>query len=86
MSTKSVSNVEGILTPSTDLVCRLEEIIEWRRTGVSELNALRAYAEKTLPLMADFQDVLRIAEERTLLEAARLVVAIGRSSQDSAEN
>lgn len=86
MSTQRVSNIEGSLTPSTDLVHRLEEIIEWRRTGTSELEALRAYAEKELPLMTDYEDVLRVAEERTLLEAARLVVAIGRSSEGSVEN
>jgi hypothetical protein len=60
-----------------DLVARLEEILDWRRTGVGELTALRAYAEVKLSALAD-TDVLRIAEDKTFMEAARLIVALAR--------
>jgi hypothetical protein len=63
-----------------DLVDRLEEILNWRRTGVGELTALRAYANEKLSALADM-DVLRIAEDKTFLEAARLIVCLVREQQ-----
>lgn len=60
-----------------DLVARLEEILHWRRTGVGELTALRAYAKEKLSAIAE-TDVLRVAEDKTLMEAARLIVDLAR--------
>ncbi len=62
-----------------DLVRRLVEIIEWHKSGVAELSALQAYVDANLSHLTDI-DALRIAEEKTLMEAARLVVALAGKS------
>jgi hypothetical protein len=63
-----------------DLVTRLEEILNWRRTGVGELTALRAYAEEKLSEISE-TDVLRTAEDKTFMEAARLIVGRVRKKE-----
>lgn len=60
-----------------DLVARLEEILDWRRTGIGDLTALRVYAEDKLGAIAE-TDVLRVAEDKTFMEAARLIVDLAR--------
>lgn len=60
-------------TVPADLAVRLSEILAWRKSGVAELPALNAYVDKHLANLGDI-DTLRIAEEKTLLEAARLLV------------
>jgi hypothetical protein len=64
-----------------DLVRRLMEIIEWRKSGIAELPALQAYVDANLSHLGDV-DTLRIAEDRTLMEAARLLVAMADKSDD----
>jgi hypothetical protein len=75
--TDSMTSVAADRRPeiSEDLVRRLKEIIEWRKTGVAALPALQAYVDANLAQLGDV-DTLRIAEDKTLMEAARLVVSI----------
>lgn len=62
-----------------DLVRRLKEIIEWRKKGVAELPALNAYVDTKLSHLTG-EGKLQIAEDNTLMEAARLVVALAGKS------
>jgi hypothetical protein len=64
-----------------DLVRRLMEIIKWRKSGIAELPALRVYVDANLSHLGDV-DTLRIAEDKTLMEAARLLVAMAEKSDD----
>ncbi len=63
---------------SDDLVLRLVEIIEWRKKGVAELPALKAYVDANLSHLTDI-DTLRMAEDKTLMEAARLLIKIAEA-------
>jgi hypothetical protein len=79
-SGSEVANKAAMEVPE-DLVLRLVEIIKWRKSGVADLPALQAYADAKLPQLADM-DTLRIAEDKTLMEAAHLIVAIAGKSHD----
>jgi hypothetical protein len=80
-NTKPVS-VQGVEIPS-DLLLRLNEILTWRKTGVAELPALNAYVDERLKdLKETGVDTLRIAEDKTLMEAARLLIKIAGSSNE----
>jgi hypothetical protein len=70
----SVATAPGTEIPD-DLVRRLMEIIEWRKSGVAELPALNAYVDANLSYLTG-EGRLQIAEDKTLMEAARLLVAI----------
>jgi len=72
---------EGKRDIPEDLVARLKEILAWRKSGVAEVPALQAYVDANLSGLGDV-DTLRIAEDRTLIEAARLLVAMAGGRDD----
>lgn len=59
-----------VYTP--ELKTRLKEILHWHAKGHGEFPALAAYAEKNLEHHGS--GALRAAEDKTLLEAAKLIV------------
>lgn len=72
---------EGKRDIPEDLVVRLKEILAWRKSGVAEVPALQAYVDAHLSGLGGV-DTLRIAEDRTLIEAARLLVAMAGGQDD----
>ncbi|NTF18265.1 hypothetical protein G6L37_07580 [Agrobacterium rubi] len=64
-----------------DLAARLKEIVSWRKTGVAELPSLRAYAAAKLPNIEE-GDALRIAEDKSLIEAAQFLIQMAELDND----
>lgn len=76
----AVKSAPKALSVPPALFRRLAEVVEWRRKGYCEMPALNAYVEEHLGHYGD--GALRAAEDRTLMEAARLLVTEGLTARE----